>query len=129
MSQLPTPSWKYVGATPGADTTERDLFNTVSAFQGTVGALGLMGIKRLIVQLNTSGAVNLKIYISTDGGTNWTEDTFFASPFSAGVNQRDFPVEQYSNKDLKITATNAAASAQTTYGIGIIGAYDRALAQ
>lgn len=124
-NNLPSPQWKYIGATPGADTTERALFDTTVAFT-TVGELALAGVKRLIVQQNVSGAVNLKIYFSLDRGANWVEDADQAQLNVVGVDQIDFKIEPYAGSDLKITSTNVAASTQTTYTVKIVGSYDRA---
>lgn len=129
----PNVAFKYTGATPGADTTERDLFNSVTAFGyngvASPGALQRAGIKRLLLMLNASGAVNVKFYFSTDGGITWVEDSFFATALPAGANQRDFPCEQVSQWDCKITAANAVAAAQTSYNVTISGLSDRSLAQ
>jgi len=124
--------WKYSGATPGADTTERDLFNTVTAFgygsSASAGSLQRTGISRLLVASDTTGAVNIKFYYSTDSGVTWIEDTTYAWPLAAGSNQTDIWVQPYAQWDCKVTATNAAASAQTRYNVTITGVSDRSVA-
>jgi hypothetical protein len=125
----PITTFKYTGATPGADTTERDLFNSTDAFNSnfghTVGALALASIQRLRVSLTASGNVTLKAYYSLDGGSNWTEVTGMSQTYTATAPYTfDFFVGPYAHKDVKITATNVAASAQTTYDVLITGHSD-----
>ena len=131
----PQPSFKYTGATPGADTTERDVFNTVTAFGynsiASPGALARAGLKRLLVFSSTTattGAIYLKFYYSADKGVTWVQDTDKAISPAAGVNQSDFKCEDVAHWDCKITATNQAATAQTTYDILTTGIIDRTVA-
>lgn len=121
-----------VSITPGADTTERDIFNTITAFGyggvPSTGALQNAGIKRLLVAHHSSVGATYKLYYSPDGGVNFYEDADLAQSPAAGISQVDFKIEQHAGRDLKITHTNASASAPSPFNLSVIGITDRVVA-
>ena len=111
----PTAAYKYTGATPGADSTERTLFDTPAAFGGTRGAVALAGLERVQVFVPVSHVSTLKFYWSSDGGTTYVEDTDYAQSIPATSSKTyDFVLGPYAAMDFKITHTNGG-SAQTTW--------------
>lgn len=122
----PVTTFRYTGDTPGADTTERTLFSTVDALSA-YGKFALCGLRRLAVFCPVSGASTVKFYFSADGGTNWTEDTSRRRTLAAdSFDTIDFLVDDVAGIDFKVTHTNDAAAAQTTWGPRITASEDRA---
>ncbi len=117
------------GGTPGADSNDYVLFNSVTAFGG--GLLHPKGASRLTFYVENSAAGTLKFYASVDKGTNWDQvggNTAVAASASGDVSgPYDFPIDPY--PDVKLVWTNGG-SAQTTWRPAmslIVG--DRALAK
>lgn len=109
------------GGTPGANTDELTLFDSTVAWPGG-GLLPVIGIKRFTFGGNNSHAGQLKAYFSTNKGTNWdlySQTAVAAASSGAMSGPYDFDVAGYS--DWKLTWTNDAASAQTTWRVQLHG--------
>jgi hypothetical protein len=117
------------GGTPGGDSNDYILFNSVTAFGP--GLLRPKRVSRLTFWVENNQGGTLKFYASMNGGTNFDQvggNTAVAASASGDVSgPYDFPVDPY--PDVKLVWTNGG-SAQTTWrGSITLVVGDRALAK
>jgi len=107
----------YVGSTPGADSSDYDLFNTVTAFPGA-SVLAMLGEGQLELNLAYDKAGYLKLYKSQDRGASWAqvaEEQVF-TPAAATYLQRYYNVSAH--RDTRLVWTNGG-TAQTTWVVDV----------
>lgn len=114
---------RYVGATPGADSSTYPIFSSVTAFPGANMATDL-GYKRLFITIDNPQAGTAKFYRSIDAGngvargTNWVQvgGDFAATASATDVFTLDVAILGF--QDFKVDWVNGGA-AQTGWTVTI----------
>jgi hypothetical protein len=119
-------SFRYTGATPGADANTYNLFSSVVAFTGQSMAQN-NGLKRLFVTIDNPQSGTMKFYRSADRGTNWIQlgGDFAATSSATDVTTFDGLIEGF--YDFKLDWVNGS-SAQTGWTVTITLTGERAAA-
>jgi hypothetical protein len=126
---------KYIGATPGTDTNDYTLFNSiVSRLPGNWAAV--FGVKKVVISIKHSHGGTLKWYktdsdptlhdaTTPDSGVTWSQmgSLTVAAPASTEGTLAEVFVE--GDKHTKIDWTNGG-TAQTSFIVGIALADERA---
>jgi hypothetical protein len=104
---------KYTGTTPGADANTYVLLATTQA-TGNAGwpecYFALAGVKKVTLVIKHNNAGTLKVYESTDRGTNWRQidSITVAAPAATAATPYDFVVEGM--RDWKLEWVNGGAA-------------------
>ncbi len=107
---------KYTGSTPGADTNDYTLLDTITAFGR--GVLPVLGVQRVMLNLQCAALGTLKAYRQRNEDTAYvlyaTEAIAAATSGSGTVVVRDWDVTPYANWKLVWTNGNSSQSALWT---------------
>lgn len=97
------------GGTPGADSNDYVLFNSITAFG--LYAFRSIGMNRLQFELNNSHNGTLALQRSNDNGTNWrTVDTRSVTAPAAGTTNGPFDYIVDGYLDVRLVWTNAGTA-------------------
>jgi hypothetical protein len=112
-----------VTSTAPTDSNDTEIFNSVTAFGR--GVFRTLGIKRLAFSAEHSHAATLKLYMSTNHGTNWDQvegDETMGVPASGDIGG---PIDWYVGTyvDVRIVWTNGGTT-QTTWRPNLLASYD-----